>query len=158
MSIAPAAGLVLAAMLAAAGAGSGNPEQIEMRLETPCPPSGHAYTPRDGMGPVCLERSPLWKTSDVTSATWRKVPEHLHYGQAPTSVPEVTVWLSDKAAARTAAAMKANIGKRLGILIHGELVIAPALHDPSSGHSFRFSGITQAEAEDLVAHLNARQK
>ena len=65
----------------------------------------------------------------------------------------IAVTLSKSAARRFASATKANVGKTLPIVIAGEVVSEPIVHEAISGRSLAIAGKEKAEADRIVEVL-----
>jgi preprotein translocase subunit SecD len=73
--------------------------------------------------------------------------------------PQITIVFTDDGRERFAEVTRENIGKRLGIVIGGQLYSAPTIMSEISGGKVNISGsFSEMEARDLVKRINASLK
>ncbi len=163
--------LLCAGMMLACAQAADKPN-FEVRLVVPCGAADKPLPLRDGKESLCLSPNLIMDASNIVSAGWTlKGPwphdSHEHAFDAiiaacPTEKVEtakcsksLALRFDDAAAARLAVAAKTHIGERIGVVVNGELVFAPVITGPISGHAMQIDGLTDEEIDTVIRQLNA---
>ena len=112
-------------------------------------PAAHA-----GETQVSFRDQVLWLEIE-TPITGRMVASARPYLDGPEKRPTVAFQLTPEGAARFAALTKANIGRRVAIMVGGRVVSAPRIQTEMSDGSGAISGeMTRRQASQLAMQIN----
>lgn len=154
-----AVALVLAAAGLLAGGCGGNgdgaaatdadePFALQPVLEERDPPCGDGFAPeiREGETRACLRLGPaIVATDDVRSAALGRT----------LGGPSVSIVLGRAGAATLDDFAARSLGERLAIVVDGRVVRAPEVRNPSFVGRVEVVGLSDGEAEELLADLDA---
>lgn len=153
--------LCMACAVAVAGCGSSNEDEasaekkhveaervaLEFRLVEPVPGEGLVEMAMSAWGQsetFYAHEQALLTGEDVESATAVRMNGR----------PAVELKFTEAGAARLAEVTGSNVGRRMGMILNGELVTAPVIRDRISGGVAVINGeFTQEEAERVAAGL-----
>jgi preprotein translocase subunit SecD len=94
-----------------------------------------------------------WTATGLTGKNLKDA--HVEYKTQGLSNPEVAIQFDDEGAKLFADLTKKNLGKRMAILIDGQIVSAPTVQSEiTNGQAVITGNFTQKEAKDLVSRLN----
>jgi preprotein translocase subunit SecD len=123
---------------------------LEVRLAVPCASAqaGKPVKDPDGVGSLCLDKTPFLTERDVESA-------EVHHNSAGHAVVFLT--FHTDAARRELQVTLNNVGGRVAIVLNGNLVAAPRISS-ASRQLFIDGNFTQARAEALVESFNTQAR
>ena len=75
--------------------------------------------------------------------------------RGPDGRPTIVLRFAQEGGKRFAEITGANVGKRLGIIVAGELITAPVIRSAVSGHAVITGMFTEPEARDLAATIRS---